>query len=128
MEIASTDSAVELAIIDDTIVAGLGAKVPDQVRDQTGTSEVTGDGLAAGIEKVVKGSVASALSHQLLFPMADVGDVKIEDGKLVFYGRNGSRMRLFESSSRGAGNRQTFSDVDIQRFTAAFKARKARAG
>ena len=103
VQIASTDSAVELAIIGDTIVAGLRAKVLDQVRDQTAPSEVTGDGLAARIEKVVKSTVASALSHQLLFPAVDVGDVKSEDGKLVFYARNGSRMRLFESSSAERG-------------------------
>ena len=128
VQIASTDSAVELAIVGDTIVAGLGRKVLDEVRVKTDTADVAADGFAASIEKAVKSSVASALSHQLLFPVADVSDVKSEDGKLVFYARNGSRMHMFEGSSRGKRTHQTFSDADAQRFIAAFKARKARAG
>jgi hypothetical protein len=128
VQIASTDSAVELAIFGDTIVAGLGKKVLDKVRGETDTASVTGTGLAASIEKSVKSSVASALSHQLLFPLADVSDVKDEGGRLVFYAKNGSKMHLFESSSRGKENNQTFSEADAQRFIAAFKARKASTG
>lgn len=128
VQIASKDSAVELAIFGDTIVAGLGKKVLDKVRGETDTASVGGTGLAASIEKSVKSSVASALSHQLLFPVADVSDVKDEGGRLVFYAKNGSKMHLFESSSRGRENNQTFSEADAQRFIAAFKARKASTG
>lgn len=128
VQIASTDSAVELAIIGDTIVAGLGKRVLDEVRDNTDTADVMGNGFAASIEKAVKSSVASALSHQLLFPVADVSDVQSEDGKLVFYAKDSSTMRMFGRSNRGKENRQTFSDADAQRFIAAFRARKGHAG
>ena len=128
VQISSTDSAVELAIIGDTIVAGLGKKVLDEVRDNTDTAEVMGNGFAASIERAVKSSVASVLNHQLLFPVADVGDVQSEDGKLVFYGKDGSKMHMFERSNRGRPNRQTLSDADARQFIAAFRARKAHAG
>ena len=128
VRIASTDSAVEVAIVGDTIVAGLGKKVLDEVRSKTDTAVVAGDGFAASIEKAVKSSVATALSHEMLLPVIDVSDVRSENGKLVFYARNGSKMHMFESSSRNRSGRQTFSDGDAQRFISAFRARKARTG
>lgn len=128
VQISSTDSAVELAIVGDTIVAGLGKMVLDEVRDNTDTAEVMGNGFAASIEKAVKSSVASAMNQQLLFPVAGVSDVQSKDGKLVFYAKGGSKLHMFERSNRGRQNRQTFSDADAQRFIAAFRARKAHAG
>jgi hypothetical protein len=128
VQIASTDSAVEVGIIGDTIVTGLGKKVLDKVRAETDTGQVTGNGFAANLEKTIKSSVASALGHQLLIPVSDVSEVKDEDGKLVFYAKNGSKMHLLESSDHGTTKRQTFSDADAQRFIAAFKARKAHGG
>lgn len=124
VQIASTDSAVEVGIFGDTIVGGLGRKVLDRVQSETDTTAVKGNGLGASIEKLVKKNVADALSHQLLFPISQISDVRYEDGSLQFYGNNGSKMHVLENSN-GKNNHSTFTEADAARFIAAFKARKA---
>jgi hypothetical protein len=124
VQIASTDSAVELGIFGDTMVAGLGRKVLDKVRNETDTAAVQGSGLGANLEKFVKQNVANALNHQMLFPVAEISDVQYSDGSLQFYGSGGAKMHVFENKSDDKGNHSTFSEPDAQRFIAAFKARK----
>ena len=124
VQIVSTDSAVELGIFGDTVVAGLGRKVLDKVRNETDTAVVKGSGFGADLEKFVKKNVADALSHQVLFPIAEISDVRYADGSLQFYGNGGAKMHVFESSSKERSNTSTFTEPDAQRFIAAFKARK----
>lgn len=124
VQIVSTDSAVELAIVGDTVIGGLGTKVLDKVRGETDTSAVKGNGFGANIEKMVKQNVADALSHQMLVPVSSIRDVTYEDGTLHFTSNSGSNMHVFESSSNGSHNHTTFDEADAKRFIAAFDARK----
>jgi hypothetical protein len=128
VQITSSDSAVDLAIIGDTVVAGLGDKVINKVRDKTDTTKVSGNGFAAGIEKMVKSTVADAMSHQVLIPVSEINDVRYEDGGLRFYGKNGSKMHVFENSRNGKGGTSAFNEADAQRFITVFKERKAHTG
>ena len=124
--IANSDSSIELGLYGDSIVTGFGSKVMNEIRDKTDTAAVSGGGFAANIEKMVKNTVADALGHQLKYAVADVQDVRFEDGKLLFFWKDGSRMRLFEDTNQNKKPvSQTFNPDDAQRFVAAFKARKA---
>ena len=61
IRIASVDSGVDLALLGDTISGGLSAKTLAKVKHETDTGAVKGSGLGAEIERMVKGSVQSAL-------------------------------------------------------------------
>ena len=125
IQITSVDTTLELALVGDTVIAGLGAKVLAEIRDKTDTAAVTGNDLGSNIEKIVKNTVADALSHEFLIPVAAIRDIQYANGMLQFFGRDGSKMRLFDSSRHG-GKRvsETFSPDDAQRFIDAFVARK----
>jgi hypothetical protein len=129
VRIATTDSSLELAIIGDSIVTGFGSKVIDKIREKTDTSDITGDGLGATIQRAVKGTVAKAMDHEIHYPIADVSDIRFEDGGLRFYRADGRKMSVFENS-RVNGRRvsESFSPEDAQRFISAFRARKASHG
>ncbi|HEY4215508.1 MAG TPA: hypothetical protein VGM67_00135 [Gemmatimonadaceae bacterium] len=128
VQIVSSDSAVELAIVGDTVIGGLGTKVLDKVRGETDTNKVKGNDFGANIEKMVKQNVADALSHQMLVPVSSIREVTYSDGTLHFRNNNGSEMHVFESSSKGGHDHTTFDEADAQRFIAAFDARKRSSG
>jgi hypothetical protein len=124
--IANSDSSFELGLYGDSIITGFGARVLNEIRGKTDTAAVSGNGIAAGIEKMVKSTVADAMGHQVKYAVADVQDVRFEDGKLQFFWKDGSRMRLFENTTQDKKPvSQTFNPADAQRFVAAFKAHKA---
>ena len=129
IRIANTDSSFELALIGDSLVTGFGSRVLREINAKTDTTRVEGNGFAAGIEKMVKGTVANAMSRELKFPLADISDVKYDDERLVFYGKDGKQMKLFENAETDHKKvSETFSPSEAQRFVAAFKAKKARSG
>ena len=124
IRIASTDSAVEVAIVGDSLVAGLGARVRDKVTANLDTMKVSGTGLGANIEKMVKGAVATALDHEIEFPLEQISDVQAEGGHLVFFDKDGKQMNMFKSKNNGSDDTKSFRPEDAQAFVAAFKARK----
>ena len=127
LRIASTDSAIEVALIGDSLVGGLGAKVRAKVAESLDTTKTKSSGLGASIEKMVKSQVASALDHEMHMPLSDVSDVKYEDGLLVFYGKDGHRMHFFDRDRGKPGSQQTrFSPDDAKDFIAVFKAKTGR--
>jgi hypothetical protein len=129
VRIATTDSTLELAIIGDSIVTGFGIKVLDKIREKTDTSDITGDGIGATLQRAVKGTVAKAMDHEIHYPIADISDVRFEDGGLRFYRADGGKMRVFENSHvNGRKISEAFSPRDAQRFISAFRARKASHG
>jgi hypothetical protein len=125
IRISSQDSSFDLALIGDSIVAGLGTRVRNKVATDLDTTKVSGTGLGASIEKMVKGTVASALDHEFVFPIADVSDVRAQDGGLTFYDKDGKEMNVFRSDTKHDRSR-AFSQADADAFVAAFKARKGR--
>jgi hypothetical protein len=129
VRIATTDSSLELALVGDSIVTGFGSRVMEKIREKTDTSDITGDGLGATIKRAVKGTVAKAMDHEIHYPIADISDVRFEDGGLRFYGADGRRMKVFENSRvNGRKVSESFSREDAQRFISAFRARKASHG
>jgi len=129
VRIATVDSTLELALVGDSIVTGFGSKVIDKIREKTDTSDITGDGLSATIQRAVKGTVAKAMDHEIHYPISDISDIRFEDGGLRFYRNDGKKMSVFESSRvNGRKISDSFSPEDAQRFISAFHARKASHG
>jgi len=126
IRVMNSDSSVEIAVIGDSIVTGFGPRLIAEIQKSTDTNSA-GNGFGAGIEKMVKNAVASALNREIKYAITDVKDVRYEDGKLQFYWKDGSRMKILESThSNDKPISETFSVADAQRFIAAFHARKAK--
>ena len=127
VRVMNTDSSVEIAVIGDSIVTGFGPRVRAEIEQSTDSGSVSGSGFGASIEKMVKGAVASALNHEIKYSIADVQDVRLEDGKLQFYGKGGSRLKILESNhSNNRPISETFVASEAERFIAAFHARKSK--
>ena len=125
IRIATTDSALELALIGDSLVAGFGASARAKIKDATDTSRVHGSGFGASIEKMVKSSVAGALDHQMEMPLSEISDVRYEDGLLVFYDKKGARMHIMERD-KGKDRPSEFTESDAQAFIKAFKSKTTK--
>jgi hypothetical protein len=128
IRIVSTDSTIELSMIGDSVITGLAAKALAKVNAETDTGAVTGTGLTAKLEKLVKSSVQSALNKQLTFPMSSVGDVRFDAGRLEFFDTGGKRMAVFGENRSNSGSRGgMFSEKDAQAFIAVFRTKKSAA-
>ncbi len=126
VRITSVDGGVDLALIGDSISGGLSEKTLSKVRSETDTGAVKGTGFGADIEKMVKGTVQSALTTRVAFPLTSIKDVRYDGRKIVFEWNGTPRM----SGSMKTDNKdvlESFSADDAQRFVDAVHARKAQA-
>ena len=126
--VMNTDSSIEIAVIGDSIVTGFGPRVRAEVEKSTDSRSVSGSGFGASIEKMVKGAVASAMNHEVKYAIADVQDVRLEEGKLQFYGKDGSPMKILLESGKSSSRpiSETFAPSEAERLIAAFHARKSK--
>jgi hypothetical protein len=128
IRITSVDSGVDLALIGDSITGGLSQKTLAKVRRETDTSKVEGSGFGADIEKMVKGTVQSALGTRVVFALADVKDVRY-DGKKLIFDWNGKPQSGFSKVKVDHKDvLESFSSEDAQRFVIAVRARKRAVG
>jgi hypothetical protein len=126
IRIFDADTSIELALIGQNVVGGLSQKTLNKVkRDMAKDSSDKGSGFGASIANIVKTSVSSALGTRITYPVADIQDVRVEDGKLNFYWKDGKRMHLFDNTKvNDKPVRESFSTADAEAFAAAFRARK----
>jgi hypothetical protein len=124
IRIATTDSAVEIALIGDSLVAGLGASTRNKIRTATDTDAVNGSGIGASFERMIKSTVANALDHELQIPITEISRVEYEDGLLVFYDKKGGQMKILNSDRDE--HKSHFSEADANNFIAAFKSKTTR--
>ena len=128
IRITSVDGGVDLALIGDSISGGLSQQTLSKVRHDTDTNAVSGSGFGASIEKMVKGTVQSALGTRVVFALTDVKDVRY-DGKRLVFDWNGkphsgfSHVRVDKKDVM-----ESFSSEDAQRFVIAVRARKRALG
>ncbi len=125
MVITTTDSVMQMGVIGDHIVMRLAPKALDSVRVATDTSKVEGSGFAASLEKTIKRGVAAALQKQVDIPVADVRDVRYDNGRIVFDWINKPAAAPDNTKSNGRDLLASFSAQDSERFVAAVKAHKA---
>jgi len=124
IRIASVDSGVDLALIGDTISGGLSAKTLAKVKSETDTAAVKGNGLGSEIERMVKGTVQSALATRVNIPLSAVRDVRY-DGRRIVFDWNGKPPKAFGDVKVDKKDvLESFSAADAERFVAAVRARK----
>jgi len=124
VRIVTTDSGMDLALIGDTISSGLSPYAIAKARHETDTAAVTGTGFGADLEKMVKGTVQKAIGTRVVFPVADVKEVRY-DGRTLVFVWEGKPPQVYSSMKvNGKPFLESFAPDDAQRFADAVMARK----
>jgi hypothetical protein len=129
VRILSVDSTVDLVLQGDKILAGLSPKTVEKVRaDMEHSTPKDTMGIGGLIASTIKSSVAGAIGTHVVYPVADVREIRYRNGRFVLETANGS-VRLFGNTKRhGSDKPALFSSSDVQRFVEAVRARKASLG
>ena len=124
IRIVTQDSGADLALLGDTISAGLSVHTLDKVKKETDTTAVKGDGFGASIEKMVKGAVQKGIGTRTAAPLAAVRDVHIDNGTIVFDWVGTPYQLMSNSHENGKAVLASFAPADAQAFVDAVRARK----
>jgi hypothetical protein len=124
IRITSADSGIDLALIGDSISGGLSTFALAKVRRETDTNAVSGNGIGASIEKIVKGSVQSALGTRITLPVASVKDVRYDGQRLVFEWNGKPPEHFGTAKVNNKDVMASFNADDAQRFVVAVRARQ----
>jgi hypothetical protein len=129
LRIYNADSTVDLVLVGDRISAGLSPKTLGEIRHRMDSSSKSDTGLGGSIASIIKQSVAGAIGTHVQFRLADLNDVRYDNGKLVFDWKKGSQHSLFDDASvNGRKTSDTFLAADAERFIAAVHARQKELG
>jgi hypothetical protein len=126
IRIYSTDSAVDLVLSGNNILAGLSPKTVAKVKQdlEKSTSRDTSGGLGASISQIVKSSVAGAIGTHASFPLSDIRDIRNDGGRIVVDWKSGGGHDLFgDTKVNGSKVSNAFSPEDAERFVEAVRAR-----
>ena len=124
IRIVSADSGIDLALIGDSISGGLSAHALAKVRREMDTNAVTGSGFGASIEKMVKGTVQTALGTRISVPVASVKDVRYDGQRIVFDWNGKTPDHFGDAKVNNKDVMASFSAEDAQRFVVAVRARQ----
>jgi hypothetical protein len=129
LRIYNADSSVDVVLAGDKILAGLSPKTVAKVRRELDTSSMSDTGLGGSIASLVKKTVAGAIETHMVYRLADIRDVRYDEGRLVFEWVDGGDHNLF-GDTKVDGKRQgnTFRADDAERFIEAVRARKKSLG
>ena len=128
LRIYNTDSSVDLTLAGDKILAGLSEKTVAKVKsglDSATRRDSGAGGLGASIGQIVRNSVAGAIGTHAVFPLADIRDIRDDDGRIFVDWTDGGHHELFESTKvNGVKASKSFDPADVKRFVAAVRTRK----
>lgn len=133
VRIYSRDSALDVVLVGDRILAGLSPKTIDRVRTRVEASRTRdSSGLGAMIAGQVRSAVASNIGVHVMYPLSEVRDLSFRDGHLYLVRTDGSEtevlgnVRVNDDAVGGrSGQGIVVSEDDAQRFIAAVRARQA---
>ncbi|MGH7623846.1 MAG: hypothetical protein ACREOJ_00830 [Gemmatimonadaceae bacterium] len=121
--ITSTDRAISLAFMNDTISMGLTDSLLQSTRRDMDTSVAADSGLGSFIAKTVKGAVGSALGTRITYPLSDIRSVRYENGEIQFDYRHKHAMSFEGIRENGAKSAlASFSPDDARWFVASVQA------
>jgi len=117
--IRTTDGAMNLGLVHDTVFMGLTDSVLTLARnDMARDTEETKNVLAGTIERFVKSRVSSALQTRLKYPLADIDSATYRDGAIKFAYRDRRTMAFEDVKQDGRRALNSFSPEDAQHFVA----------
>lgn len=124
VRIFDADSAVDLTLVGDKILAGLSPKTVAKVKDELDkSSDGDSTGIGASISQIVKRSVAGAIGTHAVFPLSDIRDIHYENDQIVVDWSDGGHHELF-GNAKVNGEKKSFRREDAMRFVEAVRLRK----
>ncbi len=126
LRVYNVDSTVDIVLYGDRVLAGLSPRTAERIRAemQRDASKDT-TGLGGFIAATVKQTVASAINTHVVYPVADIADMRYEDGSLVIQRKDGGTTHLFGNTKvNGRNQSKSFRPEDAERFIAAVRARQ----
>ena len=129
VRITSTDGAITLAVLRDTVVMQLSDSLRQGVAQQVDSAtsprdDGVGGMIANMVGSAVKAAVSTAMGVALRAPASQVTDLRYENGHLTFKVEGGSVK--FSAKGKSDGSGAPFAPEDAQRFMEAVQAAKAR--
>lgn len=124
MRITSADGGVDLALVGDSISGGLSHSALAKVRRETDTNAVHGNDFGASIEKMVKGTVQTALATRVTFPLSAVREVRYDGKRLIFDWAGKAQPGFGHVNVDNKDVLESFTPEDAQRFVIAVRARQ----
>ncbi len=125
VRVVSTDGALVLALLGDTVRMRLGDSVTAKVRREIDEGADSASGFGGFVARTVKGAVGGAMAEAARFavrvPVAEVRDLRYEDGELRFGSDRGRRKHKEHTTAR-------FTPDDAERFIRAVRARQRALG
>lgn len=129
IRIVNADSSVELALVGDKVESGLSDKTLADIDSKADMHDDSGSGLGPRIARLVKSAVRGAVARRVTYPVAEIQDVRYQNGRLDFIWKDGKPMTILEHSNvNGKPVLDSFRPEDAQAFVTAFRARKAQLG
>jgi hypothetical protein len=126
-QIFSRDSAVNLILQGDKVLAGLSPKTVAKVRAELEASRKGADtsGIGGSIAEFVTKTVADKIGTHVVYPLADMRDIRYDNGEIVIVTNSGNETRLFKNVKVNKEPlSQAFPPEDAQRFVELVRARK----
>lgn len=126
LRIFNEDSTVDVILSGNQILAGLSPKMVAKVRaDLQRSTERETTGVGGSIAMIVKKTVSEKIGMHVAYDVADVRDIRYDDGRLVLEWKRGGEHRLFgKMKVEDDRDADRFREADARRFIAAFKARQ----
>lgn len=126
--IHSENGELRLALTDEFVYFALADSVQDLARSEMESGMADEGGLAGAIGGIVRGAVGQALSFRAKYPVAEIRDVRWQDGRMVFDFADPGRSLgdTFEVDDEPAD--QAFVESDVQAFGAEFRKLKRERG
>lgn len=126
VRIASTDGALVLALVGDTVRMRLGDRATARIRRAVDTSRAPTSGFGGFVASTVRAAVGGAMSEvarfAVLLPVRDIQELRYENGTL-HVGTANSRL-----GRKGVSGDARFAPGDAERFIAAVRARQRALG
>ncbi len=133
LRITSTDGALILAVIGDSVVIQMSDSVRQAVRSDIQNEAADAGRLGAMIGNAVGAAVNAALGIAIRVPAENVTNLRYENGNLRFDVDGGPNVKIKSSGgdstntvSNGKGNGGRFSEADATEFIDAVRAAQAR--
>lgn len=118
LEIRTTDGAIKLGLVHDTVFMGLTDSVLAAAQNDMARDTEAKSAIARTVERLVKKSVSSALQTRLKYPLADIDSAHYSDGAIKFAYRDRRRMAFEDVKQNGHNALQSFAPEDAQKFVA----------
>lgn len=126
LRIVSIDSSVDLVLQGNKVLAGLSPYMIQKVRSEIERSTAKDTtGLGGSIAQMVKGTVSNAIGMHVAYDVADISDIRYEDGTIKIELKSGRNADLFDQAKvNGRKVSRSFHEADAQRFIEMVHARQ----